>query len=130
MVQPPFYQKRRKNKFQRTGRRPEYTSREIKEVIKNSITLDYDEVTDITADVRLTLHNAGHVLGSSLVHLNIGEGFHNFLYSGDFKYLRTKLLEPSLVKFQRLETLMMESTYGLKDDIQPSREDCEKQLTL
>ena len=114
--------------IQRTGRRPEYTSREIKEVIKNSITLDYDEVTDITADVRLTLHNAGHVLGSSLVHLNIGEGFHNFLYTGDLKYLRTKLLEPSPVKFQRLETVMMESTYGAKDDIQPSREECEKEL--
>ncbi len=114
--------------IQRTGKKPEYTSREIKEMIKNSITLDFDEVTDITADVRLTLHNAGHVLGSSLVHLNIGEGFHNFLYTGDFKYARTKLLEPALTKFQRVETLMMESTYGAKEDSQPSREECEKQL--
>ncbi|MCD6547538.1 MAG: beta-CASP ribonuclease aCPSF1 [Nanoarchaeota archaeon] len=114
--------------IQRSGKRPEYTSREIKEMIKNSITLDYDVVTDITADVRLTFHNAGHVLGSSLVHLNIGDGYHNLLYTGDFKYARTKLLEPALTKFQRVETLIMESTYGSKEDVQPSRQESEELL--
>jgi hypothetical protein len=112
--------------IQRQGRKPEYTSREIKEMVKNSITVDFDEVTDIAADVRLTLHNAGHVLGSSMVHLNIGEGFHNLLFTGDFKFARSKLLEPALTTFQRLETLMMESTYGGSEDIQPSRQECEK----
>lgn len=110
---------------QKDGRKPEYTSREVKETIKNSITLDTDEVTDITADVRLTMHNAGHILGSSMVHLNIGEGFHNLLYTGDFKFARTKLLEPSLTNFQRLETLIMESTYGAAEDTQPTRKECE-----
>lgn len=114
---------------QRQGRKPEYTSKEVKEMIKNTITVDFDEVTDIAADVRLTLHNAGHVLGSSLVHLNIGEGFHNLLYTGDFKFSRSKLLEPSLTQFQRLETLMMESTYGAPEDTQPSRAECEEFLT-
>jgi len=113
---------------QREGRKPDYTSKEIKEMVKNSITLDFDEVTDIAADVRLTLHNAGHVLGSSMIHFNIGEGFHNFLYTGDFKYNRTKLLEPALTTFQRLETLMMESTYGAAEDVQPSRQECEEFL--
>ena len=111
--------------IQRQGRKPEYTSKEIKEAIKNSITLDNDEVTDITPDVRLTLHNAGHILGSSMVHLNIGEGFHNLLYTGDFKFARTKLLEPSLTDFQRLETLIMESTYGAPEDMQPTRKESE-----
>jgi KH/beta-lactamase-domain protein len=111
--------------IQRQGKKPEYTSKEVKEAIKNSITLDIDEVTDITPDVRLTLHNAGHILGSSMVHLNIGEGFHNMLYTGDFKFARTKLLEPSLTEFQRLETLMMESTYGAPEDMQPTRKESE-----
>ncbi len=114
--------------IQRTGEQPEYTSREIKEMIKNSISLEFDEVTDITADVRLTLHNSGHVLGSSMLHFNIGEGYHNFLYTGDFKYSPTKLLEPAITKFQRLETVMMESTYGAKNDVLPTREECEKDL--
>jgi hypothetical protein len=113
---------------QRSGRKPEYTSREIKDAVRNTITLDYDEVTDITPDVRLTLHSAGHVLGSALIHLNIGEGYHNLLYTGDFKYAKSKLLEPALVNFQRLETLIMESTYGGKEDVQPSRQECEEFL--
>jgi hypothetical protein len=113
---------------QRSGRKPEYTSREIKDVVKNSISLDYDEVTDITPDVRLTLHDAGHVLGSALIHLNIGEGYHNLLYTGDFKFAKSKILEPAISNFQRLETLIMESTYGGKDDIQPSRQECEEFL--
>jgi len=113
---------------QRSGRKPDYTSREIKEAVRNTITLDYDEVTDITPDVRLTLHSAGHVLGSSLVHLNIGEGYHNLMYTGDFKFAKSKLLEPALVDFQRLETLIMEATYGAKEDIQPSRQECEEFL--
>jgi hypothetical protein len=111
---------------QKSGRKPEFTSREVKEAIKNTITLDYDEVTDITADVRLTFHDAGHVLGSALTHLNIGEGYHNLLYTGDYKYAKSKLLEASLTQFQRLETLITESTYGGKDDIQPSRQECEE----
>ena len=50
------------------------------------------------------------------------------LFTGDFKFARTKLLEPALTKFQRLETLMMESTYGASEDIQPTRAECEKFL--
>src|SRR3989344_7554753 len=55
-----------------------YSSTDIKEMVKHTITLNYEEVSDITPDVRLTFYNAGHVLGSSLVHLHIGNGLHNF----------------------------------------------------
>ena len=44
--------------------------------------LNNEEVTDITPDVRLTLYNAGHNLGSSMAHLHIGNGLHNLLYTG------------------------------------------------
>ena len=50
---------------------PIFNSVNIKEMVKHSICLNYNEVTDIAPDVRLTFYNAGHVLGSSLVHLNI-----------------------------------------------------------
>ncbi len=114
--------------LQKEGREPQYTSREIKEMIKHTITLDYGEVTDITPDIRLTLYNAGHVLGSSMVHLNIGDGFHNLLYTGDFKFLQTQMLDPPITKFQRLETLITESTYGGSEDVQPSREESKKEM--
>ena len=91
-------------------------------MVKHTITLDYDEVTDVTPDVRITLYNAGHILGSSMVHMHIGNGLHNILYTGDMKYGRTMLLEPAVTQFPRLETLMIESTYGSKDDVLPPRD--------
>ncbi len=105
-----------------------YAAEDIKQVVKNTITLDYNEVTDITPDVRITLHNAGHILGSSMVHLHIGDGWHNVLYTGDFKTKATKLLNPGHWTFPRVETLITESTYGAPDDIMQPREKSEKEL--
>lgn len=105
-----------------------FSSTDVKEMVKHTVCLDYGEVTDITPDVRITLYNSGHTLGSSLVHMHIGNGLHNFVYTGDMKYLRTQLLEPANVRFPRLETLCIESTYGSKDDILPSRKVCEDEL--
>ena len=105
-----------------------FSASDVKEMVKHSIWLDYEEVCDITPDIRITFYNAGHTLGSAMVHMHIGNGLHNFLYSGDTKYARTKLLESAVTKFPRLETMTLESTYGGKDNVQPSREECEKQL--
>ncbi len=105
-----------------------FNVKHVKESIKHTITLDYGEVTDIAPDIRLTLHNAGHILGSAMAHLHIGDGQHNMVYTGDFKYERSRLLEPAVAKFPRIETLVMESTYGGHDDVQPSRNTAEKEL--
>ncbi len=105
-----------------------YTSTDIKEMVKHTVTLDYEEVTDITPDIRLTFYNAGHNLGSSLCHFHIGEGLHNFLYSGDFNYETSNLLAPAATKFPRLETVMIEGTYGSKDDVLATRQESEDYL--
>ncbi|NQU78459.1 beta-CASP ribonuclease aCPSF1 [Candidatus Woesearchaeota archaeon] len=101
------------------GKEPIFTSDEVKEMVKHTITLDYDEVTDVTPDVRITMYNAGHMLGSAMVHMHIGNGLHNLLYSADMKYARTRILESAATKFPRLETLMLESTYGGRDNVLP-----------
>jgi len=105
-----------------------FNIKHVKKCIKHTITLDYGEVTDIAPDIRLTLHNAGHILGSAMAHLHIGDGQHNMVYTGDFKYEQSRLLEPAVTRFPRLETLVMESTYGGKEDVQPSRNHAEKEL--
>ncbi len=104
---------------------PIYSSIDIKEMVKHSICLDYNEVNDITPDVRLTFYNAGHALGSAMVHLNIGNGLHNFLYGADLKFARTRLLDQAATNFLRLETVMIEATYGGKENIMPNRKDAE-----
>lgn len=104
---------------------PLYSSKDIKNMVKHSICLNYNEVTDITPDVRLTFYNAGHVLGSAMVHLNIGNGAHNLLYTADFKYGKSRLLDSAISKFPRVESVIAESTYGSKKDNLPPRQKSE-----
>jgi len=110
------------------GNVPPYSPEDIFEVILHTIPLSYGEVTDVSPDVRLTLHNAGHILGSSLVHLHIGKGLHNIVYTGDFKYGPTALLQPASTYFPRIETLIMEATYGNPDNVAPSRDETDAQF--
>ncbi len=98
---------------------PIYTQDEVKEFVKHTVILDYEEVTDITPDIRITFHNSGHIIGGAMVHIHVGNGLHNILYSGDIKYSKTSLLAPASTRFPRLETLMLEATYGAKDNVGP-----------
>lgn len=107
---------------------PLFNSSDIKEMVRHSICLDYGEVTDITPDVRLTFYNAGHALGSAMVHLNIGNGLHNMLYTADFMYGSSRTLEQAAAQFQRLETVIIESTYGGKENVLPPRRESEAVL--
>jgi uncharacterized protein len=105
-----------------------FTTIDVKNMVKHTICLNYEEVFDITPDVRLTLYNAGHALGSSMVHLHIGNGLHNLLITGDLNYETSNLLAAAVTKFPRLETLIMESTYGGKEDNPATRKESEKLL--
>ncbi|HLC97915.1 MAG TPA: beta-CASP ribonuclease aCPSF1 [Candidatus Nanoarchaeia archaeon] len=110
-------------KIQRNeGEDPIYTTEDVRSMVLHTICIDYDAVTDITPDMRLTFYNAGHMLGSAIVHLNIGNGLHNLVYTGDIKYARTNLLEAAHTQFPRVETLIMEATYGGRDNVMNSRE--------
>jgi len=113
---------------EREGKVRPYRDRDVKEAILHTITLNYGEVTDIAPDVRLTLHNAGHILGSAIIHLHIGDGQYNLAYTGDFKFGRTRLLEPATFTFPRLETLIVESTYGHPTDKMPPRQEVERKF--
>ncbi|HEX6562588.1 MAG TPA: beta-CASP ribonuclease aCPSF1 [Nitrososphaera sp.] len=97
-----------------------YEARDVHEVIKRTITLPYGKPTDISPDITVTLNNAGHIMGSATVHLNIS-GAHNILYSGDYKYARTQLLDSAVATYPRVETLITESTYGNSSDVMPDQ---------
>lgn len=106
-----------------------YSAENIRDMIKHTITLDYGDTTDITPDVRLTFHNAGHILGSAIAHFHVGEGLYNIAFSGDIKYERTWLFNPAINRFPRLEAIFIESTYGGRDDFQPSRGEATDRLS-
>ena len=76
----------------------------------------------------MTFSNSGHILGSSAVHLHIGDGKHNLLFSGDQKYEKSWLFDAATVRFPKVDTLVVESTYGGPQDIQPTRDAASHEL--
>jgi KH/beta-lactamase-domain protein len=112
----------------REGKRLPYDSTMVREALKHTITLNYGDVTDIAPDTKLTMHNAGHILGSSIAHFHIGDGLYNVAFTGDQKFERTRLFDPAVCNFPRLETLVTEATYGGTNSIQPSRKEAEVAL--
>ncbi|MCG1002331.1 MULTISPECIES: beta-CASP ribonuclease aCPSF1 [Halobacterium] len=110
------------------GRTPPYDSEMVREAIKHCIPLEYGDVTDIAPDVKLTFHNAGHILGSAVSHFHIGDGLYNVAFSGDIHYDDTRLFNGAVNDFPRVETLVLESTYGGRNDYQTDQEDSEEKL--
>jgi hypothetical protein len=105
-----------------------YEASHVRQEILHTITLKYNETTDIAPDVRLTFHNAGHILGSAIAHFHIGDGLHNVAFSGDTKYEKTWLFNPANNRFPRLETLVIESTYGGHNDVTPTRAEASEEM--
>jgi KH/beta-lactamase-domain protein len=105
-----------------------YESSHIREAVMHTIPLKYGETTDISPDVRLTFQNAGHILGSAIAHFHVGDGLYNVAFSGDIKFEKSWLFNATVNKFPRLETLVIESTYGGYHDMQPSRQEAANQM--
>ncbi len=110
------------------GKRPHYEMEHIRKAILNTIDVDWGMTTDVAPDVKLTFHNAGHILGSSSCHFHLGEGKHNIVFSGDSKFEKSWLFDAADVRFPRVETLVIESTYGAPGDFQPSRLEATQEL--
>ncbi len=113
---------------QRSGGTPLYEEKDVKKMLTHMVTRDYGEVTNVTEEVKLTYHNAGHILGSSVVHLHIGEGMYNVVHTGDMKYGFTRLLDQADTRYPRIDSLFIESTYGGPKNIGVNRQEAEAQL--
>jgi Cft2 family RNA processing exonuclease len=80
--------------------------------------LDYGQPFDLDEQTNLTLHPAGHILGSAILYVRRPNG--TFIYTGDFNS-RPSVTVPALA-IPTAETLMIESTYGLPFFRFPPRE--------
>ncbi len=114
--------------IRKEDRKIPYSSNDVRNYLKHSIVLNYGSVTDIAPDIKLTFHNAGHILGSAIAHFHLGDGLYNIAFTGDFNYGKSRLFNPAVAQFPRLEALVMESTYGGSHDFQPARRDAEEKL--
>ncbi|NPA85972.1 MAG: beta-CASP ribonuclease aCPSF1 [bacterium] len=113
---------------EKSGVQPMYDKDDIKKMLKYVIPVRYGEVHDVAPDVRATFYNAGHILGSALVHLHVGEGDYNLVIANDFKLSGTPILGKAYTKIQYVNGIIIEATYGGKQDIQESRDEAEKRL--
>jgi KH/beta-lactamase-domain protein len=105
-----------------------YSEQDIDRAVTHTITLMLGIVTDISPDIKLVLSNSGHIIGSTSIHLHVGNGEHNLVYTSDMKFGKTQTLENASWSFPRVETMIIESTYGGKEDIMCPREQAEGNL--
>ncbi len=111
------------------ARKSLYDSSHVRDLVSRTIPLRWRESVDIAPDVRLTLFNAGHILGSSVCHFRVGNGEHDVAFSGDMKYERTWLFDSAENDLPPIETLVLESTYGGARNVQPSRRQASEAFT-
>ncbi len=75
-------------------------------------------------DSRITLMDAGHIPGASSMLLESGKK--KVMYTGDVKFMETKLVGGARIDVSGLDALLCESTYSYKDH--PDRNKLEDQL--
>jgi len=113
---------------------PIYTAEDAVQCLGQFIGLGYGRPFPIAPGVRLTYLDAGHILGSAIVILDIipqnggsqdGGAPHRLVFSGDLGRPNKPILEdPTLV--QGCDTLLIESTYGNR--LHPDAEDTKAEL--
>ena len=115
---------------QAEGNESPYSKADIQECIKHIVDVNWGDKTDISPDIKMTMENAGHILGSSSVYMQIGEGKgeHKLVFSGAIKSEKSWLFDVATVRFPKVETLVIESTYGGPQDIQPTRQQASQEL--
>ena len=92
---------------------PLYTREEARLAHKHFRSLEYGKTKEILSGVHLTLRDAGHILGSAIVELELHEGKHSckVVFSGDLGHKGSPILrDPEVVTHADL--VIMESTYG------------------
>jgi metallo-beta-lactamase family protein len=94
---------------------PIYTLEDAVECLKNFVGLSYERPREISDGVTLTFYDAGHILGSAVVVLDIEDKEEKkefrLIFSGDLgRPERPILKDPWPVK--ETDVLIMESTYG------------------
>lgn len=103
-----------------------FSSKDVDEVLKDAQIVEYRE--PVKRHFGLTFYPAGHIMGSSM--MMVQDKGKRLLFSGDICMRKSRVLDPCERGLQA-DTLLMESTYGGKDDIVPSyKESYQKMIRI
>jgi metallo-beta-lactamase family protein len=95
---------------------PLYSAEDAARAVQQFVTFNYDRPMPIAPGVTVTFRDAGHILGSAQVVLDVVEGARKFryLFSGDVGRGNDEILrDPEPV--ENVDFLQIESTYGARD---------------
>jgi len=104
---------------QRAGKKllePLYELEDVEALLKLRKPIAYSEEKEILAGITVSFHEAGHILGSSIVRLRIKDHdeVKTLVFSGDLGNPNSPLLrDPSVLT--EADVLLLESTYGDRD---------------
>ncbi len=103
-------------KRQRKGLKPVealYTMEDAESTVALFEVFEYEQAREILPGVTLTLYDAGHILGSCIVVLELQEGplKRRVVFSGDLGHIGTPLMRDPTV-LADADVVMLESTYG------------------
>jgi len=92
---------------------PLYTKSEARQAHNNFRSLDYDQKQEILPGVKLSLRDAGHIIGSAIIELELTEDTHTskIVFSGDLGHRNAPILRDP-AKISKADLVIMESTYG------------------
>jgi len=130
LVEDAAFKRKRHRKEGRRGKHPElplFTPREVRKAVPWFEETPYGEPIRVCDNVRGFFHDAGHILGSAIVDLEVRENgaTRRIVFSGDLgQWDKPILRDPTLIR--QADFVVMESTYGDRDH--PKREDVENQL--
>ena len=92
---------------------PLYTRQDAEDSLAQIDSIGYGEPTEIVPGLTLTLHDAGHILGSAIVELACADGGRTtrLVFSGDLGYRDAPVMDPP-ARLTNADAVMLESTYG------------------
>jgi metallo-beta-lactamase family protein len=104
---------------QRAGKKllePLYGLEDVEALLKLRQPIGYSEEKEILAGITVSFHEAGHILGSSIVRLRIKDSHEvkTLVFSGDLGNPNSPLLRDPTV-LTEADILLLESTYGDRD---------------
>jgi metallo-beta-lactamase family protein len=129
-VEDTAFKRKRHRKEGRRGAHPEiplFTAKEVRKAVPLFEEVPYGQAIRIDNNVRAFLHDAGHILGSAILDVEVAENgsTRRLVFSGDLgQWGKPILRDPTLIR--QADYLVMESTYGDRDH--EKREDVETQL--
>ena len=109
-----LYRKAQRRGEEKKVKPPLYSVEDVENVwLLPTTHAEYGRGIDVAKGVRVTYHNAGHILGSAFLEIRYKEGgqSHKIVFSGDLGN-RKSVVMPHIDQVEEAHHLVIESTYG------------------